>query len=61
MAVLESVDGDKVVSEQNMHSVFLSLRRLQKVYAIPASDMAAGAYKNRTIGDPVDGNYNITL
>eukprot|EP00102_Acyrthosiphon_pisum_P021511 XP_016658721.1 PREDICTED: prolyl 4-hydroxylase subunit alpha-2-like isoform X3 [Acyrthosiphon pisum] len=52
--VINQFDEHKAVSEFNMQSAYRSLRRIQKVYAIPASDMAAGRYKDRTIGDPMD-------
>lgn len=44
----------KAISELNIQSAYRSLRRIQKVYAIPASDMAVGKYKDRIIGDPMD-------
>ncbi|XP_026813539.1 prolyl 4-hydroxylase subunit alpha-2-like isoform X2 [Rhopalosiphum maidis] len=42
------------VNELNIQSAYRSLRRIQKVYAIPASEMAVGKYKDRTIGDPMN-------
>lgn len=49
------------INELNLKAVYRSLRRLQKVYNIPASDMAAGKHKNRIIGDPLDGKCRFTL
>jgi len=40
-----------------MQSAYRSLKRIQKVYAIPASEMVAGRYKDRIIGDPMDGKF----
>jgi len=57
--VINQFDEHKAVSEFNMQSAYRSLRRIQKVYAIPASDMAAGRYKDRTIGDPMDGKLKV--
>lgn len=34
------------------------LRRLQRFYEIPASELAAGKFKDRTIGNQLDGNKN---
>ncbi|XP_025200855.1 prolyl 4-hydroxylase subunit alpha-3-like [Melanaphis sacchari] len=54
MKVFKQFDEHKAISELNIQSAYRSLRRIQKVYAIPASDMAAGKFKDRTIGDPMD-------
>jgi len=55
--VIKQFDEEKAISEFNIQSAYRSLRRIQKVYSIPASDMAAGRYKDRTIGDPMDGKF----
>jgi len=55
--VIKQFDEQKSISEFNMQSVYRSLKRIQKVYAIPASEMATGRYKDRIIGDPMDGKF----
>jgi len=55
--VITQFDEQKSISEFNMQSAYRSLKRIQKVYAIPASEMAAGRYKDRIIGDPMDGKF----
>lgn len=55
--VITEFDEQKAISEFNIQSAHRSLRRIQRVYMVPASDMAAGRYKDRTIGDPMDGRF----
>ncbi|KAL4148258.1 hypothetical protein QTP88_002538 [Uroleucon formosanum] len=52
--VITQFDEQKAISEFNIQLAYRSLRRIQRVYMIPASDMAAGRYKDRTIGDTMD-------
>ncbi|CAH1713702.1 unnamed protein product [Aphis gossypii] len=52
--VFKQFEEYKAISELNIQSAYRALRRIQKVYAIPASDMAVGKYKDRIIGDPMD-------
>ncbi|KAE9544664.1 hypothetical protein AGLY_000206 [Aphis glycines] len=52
--VFKQFEEHKAISELNIQSAYRALRRIQKVYAIPASDMAVGKYKDRIIGDPMD-------
>jgi len=35
------------------------LRRIQRFYDIPASEMAAGRFVDRVIGDEMNGNYKV--
>lgn len=58
--VIKQFDEQQEISEFNVKSAYRSLRRIQKVYLIPASDMAAGRYKDRIIGDPMDGKFYAT-
>lgn len=55
--VITQFDEQKAISEFNIQLAYRSLRRIQRVYMIPASDMAAGRYKDRTIGDTMDGRF----
>lgn len=55
--VLKTFDENKAVVESNIISAYQAIRRLQKVYAISAMDMAAGRYKKMIIGDPLDSKY----
>lgn len=49
------MDESKTISDSNILAACRSIRRLQKMYMIPASDMATGRYKGQTIGDQMDG------
>lgn len=52
-SALKQIDEHKDLSEDNIILASQSLRRLQLFYMIPASEMAAGKFENKTIGDPM--------
>lgn len=55
MTVFKNIGEEKIVSELDLKLMCRTLRRLQRMYEIPASDMAEGRYKDRIIGDQING------
>lgn len=53
--VLKTIDVRNDLSEDQILNVYKAMRRLQRFYMIPASDMAAGRHNNRNVGDQMDG------
>lgn len=53
------VDKDKVLNDDDIKWASGGLRRLQKFYAISASDMAAGSFNGRNIGDEIDSEWKL--
>lgn len=51
--------NEEIVDDDDIMLSFNGLRRLQFFYDIPASDMAAGIYKKRNIGDELNGRLNL--
>ncbi|XP_025196695.1 prolyl 4-hydroxylase subunit alpha-2-like isoform X2 [Melanaphis sacchari] len=51
---LKEIDEHKDLSGNHVLLAHLALRRLQIFYAIPASDMSAGRFNDRIIGDRMD-------
>jgi len=53
---LKDIDEYKDVSGDHILWAHRALRRLQLFYAISASDMSAGRFNGKVIGDQMDGN-----
>ncbi|XP_026811721.1 prolyl 4-hydroxylase subunit alpha-2-like [Rhopalosiphum maidis] len=54
MEALREIDEHKDLSGNHILLVYQAMRRLQRFYAIPASDMSEGRFNNKIIGDKMD-------
>lgn len=54
-AVLKNIIGHYVISEDQILDSHFAIRRLQRFYMIPVSDMAEGRRNDRIVGDRMDG------
>lgn len=55
MTALNDIDENKDLSGDHILYAYQAVRRLQMFYELRASDVAAGKYNDRVIGDPLDG------
>lgn len=61
VTALSKIDKHKSVDDNDVRLASRGLRRIQIFYKIPVSDLAAGKYKDRVVGDQMSGRCQLLI